>query len=197
MHQMRTFVRGQLRPAIAIIITMTVITGMAYPALVTAAAQLIFPEQANGSLIRDDEGVVLGSSLIGQGFSRQTYFWSRPSAAGAEGYDASASGGTNLGPTSAELIGRVSARSERLLEAHGDAAVPVDLVTASASGLDPHISSEAAAYQVERVATARGMDPDEVRDIVAEHTDEPLLAFLGQSRVNVLELNLDLDGRLP
>jgi K+-transporting ATPase ATPase C chain len=193
---MSTFLRRQLWPAAAIIVVMTIITGVGYPAVVTAIAQVAFPAQANGSLIRTTDGRVVGSELIGQGFSEDRHFWSRPSAAGADGYDASASAGSNLGPTSAALIERVTADTERLVGVHGDGPVPVDLVTTSASGLDPHISPAAAEYQVERVAAARDMEPDEVRAFVARHTEQPLFGFIGQPRVNVLRLNLDLDGSL-
>jgi K+-transporting ATPase ATPase C chain len=189
--------RQQLWPALALTLFLTLITGVLFPAAVTVVAQVAFPSQANGSLITLDDGRVVGSSLIGQGFSDAGYFWSRPSAAGADGYDANASGGSNLGPTSADLIERVSADAEQLRTLHGDAPVPVDLVTTSASGLDPHISPEAAAYQVERVAGARGLEVDAVREIVARHTALPLLGFMGQALVNVLELNLELDGLLP
>jgi K+-transporting ATPase ATPase C chain len=194
---MSTFVRRQLWPAAAIIVVMSIITGIGYPAVVTAIAQVVFPAQANGSLIRTTDDRVVGSDLIGQAFSDPEHFWSRPSAAGAEGYDASASAGSNLGPTSAALVERMTADVERLRAAHGDRPVPVDLLTTSASGLDPHISPAAAEYQVERVAEARDMDPDQVRAFVARHTEQPLLGFLGQARVNVLRLNLDLDGLLP
>ena len=189
--------RQQLWPALALTLFLTLITGVLFPAAVTVVAQVAFPSQANGSLITLDDGRVVGSSLIGQGFSDAGYFWSRPSAAGADGYDANASGGSNLGPTSADLIERVGADAEQLRTLHGDAPVPVDLVTTSASGLDPHISPEAAAYQLERVAAARGLDADTVREIVARHTSPPLLGFMGRARVNVLELNLELDGLLP
>jgi K+-transporting ATPase ATPase C chain len=195
---MRTLVleilRRQLRPAISLTILLTLLTGVLYPAAVTVVAQVAFPSQANGSLIARADGSLLGSSLIGQGFSEPRYFWGRLSAAGADGYDANASAGSNLGPTSADLISRVDADVERLRVAHGDGPVPVDLVTASASGLDPHISPEAAEYQVDRVAAARDMASDEVREYVARHTEQPLLGFVGQPRVNVLRLNLDLDG---
>lgn len=190
------FLRRQLWPALGLTVALTLITGVAYPAAITAVAQLAFPTQANGSLITTTRGDVVGSSLIGQAFSQPQYFWGRPSAAGPNGYDANASAGSNLGPTSAALLARVSDEVDRLRAAHGDAPVAVDLVTASASGLDPHISPEAAGYQVARVATARDMDPDEVRAYVARHTEQPLLGFIGQPRVNVLLLNLDLDGRL-
>jgi K+-transporting ATPase ATPase C chain len=192
---MSTFIRRFVWPAIAILVAMTIITGFIYPIIVTAVAQLAFPSQANGSLIVVD-GRTVGSSLIGQAFSKPEYFWSRPSAAGADGYDASASAGSNLGPTSHALIERITAEVDRLREANGDGPVPVDLVTTSASGLDPHISLAAAAYQVARVAEARGMAVTDVEAVVARHTDGPFLGILGKPRVNVLELNLDLDGLL-
>ncbi len=196
---MRTFMRTQLRPAIALLAILTAITGVAYPAAVTAVAQVVFPGQANGSLIVVD-GRTLGSSLIGQAFEDARYFWGRPSAATSSaapsGYDGTASGGSNLGPTSKQLIDEIAARVDALRRANGDAPIPVDLVTASASGLDPDISPAAAEYQVPRVAKARGMAEDAVRAIVARHTTGPFLGFLGASAVNVLELNLDLDGLL-
>ena len=191
---MTTFWRHFLRPALALVAGLTIIVGYAYPAAVTAVAQLAFPAQANGSMITVD-GRTVGSTLIGQAFTDPRYFWGRPSAAG-DGYDGMASGGSNLGPTSRVLIERIQADVDRLRDANGDAPIPVDLVTASASGLDPHISPEAAAYQVARVAAARGVAIAVVEDAVARHTDGPLLGFLGQPRVNVLGLNLDLDGLL-
>jgi K+-transporting ATPase ATPase C chain len=195
------FVRRVIWPAVALLFLMTIITGAAYPALVTAAAQIVFPSQANGSLIATADGRTVGSSLIGQCFQQPQYFWGRPSAAGVTdenpcGYDANASAGSNLGPTSQVLLDRVAAEVERLQEIHGDGPVPVEMVTTSASGFDPHISPAAADYQVARVAAARGMAVDEVRAAVARHTEGPLLGILGQPRVNVLELNLDLDGLL-
>lgn len=192
---MRSFLRQVLGPAVAMLVVLTLITGAAYPALITVIAQSVFPHQADGSLITAN-GRVIGSSLIGQAFSDPKYFWGRPSAAGPNGYDASASGGANLGPTSAALIARVTAAVEAAQQANGGRPVPVDLVTTSASGLDPDISPAAAEYQVARVATARGLTPDAVRAIVARHTEQPLLGFLGEPRVHVLELNLDLDGLL-
>jgi potassium-transporting ATPase KdpC subunit len=192
---MRTLLRRFLAPALMLLIAMTVITGVAYPALVTAVAQIAFNHQANGSMIVVD-GKTVGSSLIGQAFSDDKYFWGRPSAAGTNGYDASGSAGSNLGPTSKALIDRIAAEVDRLRKANGGGGVPVDLVTTSASGLDPDISPAAAEYQVARVAKARGMSQDAVRAAVARHTEQPLFGFLGEPRVDVLELNLDLDGLL-
>jgi K+-transporting ATPase ATPase C chain len=197
---MRNFLRRVVWPAFALLLLLTIITGAAYPAIVTAIAQVVFPQQANGSMIVVD-GKTVGSSLIGQCFDQDKYFWGRPSAAGVTdenpcGYDASNSAGTNLGPTSKALIDRIAAEVDREQAANGGGPVPVDLVTTSASGFDPDISPAAAEYQVARVAKARGMTEDAVRAIVARHTEQPFLGFIGQARVNVLELNLDLDGLL-
>ncbi len=185
----------QLRPAALLLIAMTLVTGVAYPALVTAVAQIAFPSQANGSMIIVN-GQTIGSSLIGQAFNDPKYFSGRLSAAGKDGYDASGSGGSNLGPTSKALIDRITADVDRLRQANGGGPVPVDLVTTSASGLDPHISPAAAEYQVARVAAARNMSDTDVRAAVARHTEGLVLGFLGEPRVNVLLLNLDLDGAL-
>jgi K+-transporting ATPase ATPase C chain len=185
----------QLRPAVLLLLAMTLVTGVAYPAIVTAVAQVAFPSQANGSMIVVN-GQTVGSSLIGQAFSDPKYFWGRLSAAGKDGYDASGSAGSNLGPTSQALIDRITADVDRLRAANGDGPVPVDLVTTSASGLDPDISPAAAEYQVARVAAARGMSETDVRAAVTRHTEGQLLGFLGEPRVNVLLLNLDLDGSL-
>lgn len=192
---MTRFLRHYLWPAFALLLALTFVTGVAYPVVVTAVAQVAFPSQANGSLIVVD-GKTVGSSLIGQAFSAPNYFWSRPSAAGTDGYDASGSAGSNLGPTSKALIDRISADVDRLRQANGNAPIPVDLVTTSASGLDPDTSAAAAEYQVARIAAARGMTETDVRAAVARHTQGPLLGFLGEPRVNVLLLNLDLDGLL-
>jgi K+-transporting ATPase ATPase C chain len=185
----------QLRPAVLLLLAMTLLTGVVYPAMVTAVSQVVFPSQANGSMIVVD-GMAVGSSLIGQAFDDPKYFSGRLSAAGQEGYDASGSAGSNLGPTSQALIDRITADVDRLRAANGGGPVPVDLVTTSASGLDPDISPGAAEYQVGRVALARGLSEADVRAAVARHTEGLFLGFLGEPRVNVLLLNLDLDGGL-
>ena len=181
-----------LRPAAMLTLLFAVLLGLAYPAALTGIGQVIAPAAANGSLIRDARGKVIGSALIGQAFAADRYFHGRPSAAG-KGYDATASSGSNLAPTSKALADRM--RGD-LAAAHASAPgsnVPADLVTASASGLDPHISPEAALFQVARVAGARGIGQDRVKALVAENTAWPLLGFIGEPRVNVLELNLALD----
>jgi potassium-transporting ATPase KdpC subunit len=190
-----SFIRSRLYPALALLVLITLLTGVVYPVVVWGVGQVAFHDQANGSLIVAN-GKTVGSSLIGQAFSDPKYFWSRPSAAGKDGYDANGSAGSNLGPASKALIDRISAEVDRLRAANGGAPVPVDLVTTSASGLDPDISPAAAEYQLARVAKARGMSEDAVRAAVARHTKQPLLGFLGKPTVNVLELNLDLDGAL-
>jgi len=191
---MRTFIRTQLRPAIAVLALLTLITGFLYPAVVTGIAQVAFPNQANGSLITVN-GQAVGSSLIGQTFDDPKYFWGRPSAAG-KGYDGTSSAGSNLGPTSKALIDRITASIDQMRAANGGGPVPIDLVTTSGSGLDPDISPAAAEYQVARVATARGMTVDAVRAAVARHSDGSFLGFIGEPTVHVLALNLDLDGLL-
>lgn len=182
----------QLRPALTILVLLTVITGVVYPILVTGIAQMAFPHQANGSLIERD-GSVIGSELIGQQFDDPKYFWGRPSAAG---YNAAASSGSNYGPMNPALMDSVQARIEALKAADPDNTlpIPVDLVTASASGLDPHISVASALYQVHRVASARGLSEAEVVALVEQNTQGRQFGFLGEPRVNVLLLNLALDG---
>jgi K+-transporting ATPase ATPase C chain len=177
-------------------IVTTVLLGLIYPLVVTGLAQVIFPERANGQLIKHD-GVVVGSKLIGQPFASPGYFFSRPSAAGAAGYDAGASSGSNLGPTNQKLIARVQTDVARLQAENPGSPVPVDLVTTSASGLDPHISPAAAEFQVPRVARERGVSADELRKVVATHITGRQFGFLGEPTVNVLELNLELDRSMP
>src|ERR1700683_424565 len=174
----------------------TVILGLGYPLAVTGLAQLIFPKQANGELI-EQGGKLVGSHLIGQPFTAAGYFYSRPSAAGTAGYDASNSSGSNLGPTNKALIDRVSASVKQLQPTNPNAAIPADLVTSSGSGLDPDISPASAEFQTPRVVKERGMSEQDVRALIAKHTLGRQLGFLGEARVDVLGLNLDLDAIHP
>lgn len=183
--------------AVLMTVVTTVLFGLVYPLVVTGLAQVIFPDKANGQLIRNYDGTVIGSRLIGQPFVSPGYFRSRPSAAGANGYDASASSGSNLGPANQKLIDRVKEDVEKLQQENPGKPVPIDLVTTSGSGLDPHISPAAAEFQVLRVARERGIGEDELRRIVNEHLEGRQFGFLGEPRVNVLELNLALDERHP
>jgi K+-transporting ATPase ATPase C chain len=182
--------------AIWMTLATTVLLGIVYPIVVTGLAQILFPRQANGELIRAN-GKIIGSQLIGQPFTSRAYFYSRPSAAGAAGYDPTASGGSNLGPTNKSLLDRVSAQIKTLQPENPDTPIPADLVTTSGSGLDPDISPAAAQFQVPRVAHERGISEDEVRALVKKHTQGRQLGFLGEPRVNVLELNLDLNAHHP
>jgi K+-transporting ATPase ATPase C chain len=187
---------NHLKPAIPMFVILSLITGAVYPALVTGLAQLLFPDQAEGSLIVDQSGKHIGSKLIGQPFSDPNYFWGRPSATGPFPYNAGASGGSNLGPTNPALPDAVKIRIEALKAADpgNNAPVPVDLITASGSGLDPHISPAAAEYQINRIVKARNIDPEKLRVLVTKHTEPRQWGFLGEPRVHVLTLNLDLDS---
>lgn len=187
--------KSELRACLILFVLLTVLTGVVYPAVVTLVAQAAFPHQANGSVIlRNGKGA--GSELIGQSFDAPRYFWGRPSATDPTSYNAASSNGSNLGPTNPDLLSTVQKRVEALRKAHPDqtSSVPVELVTSSGSGLDPHIGLAAAEYQVTRVAKARGMSPDQVRRLVTEHTEGRTLGLLGEPRVNVLQLNLALDN---
>ncbi len=187
--------KDQIRPALTMLVILTLLTGLAYPLAVTGLAQLFFPDQANGSLIIRD-GKVIGSQLIGQYFDKPEYFWPRPSATTPFPYNAAASGGSNLGPTNPALIEAVKARVAALRAADpgNELPIPVDLVTASGSGLDPHISPAAALYQLKRVARTRGLDENTVQALVTQHTEGRQFGLLGERRVNVLLLNLALDS---
>jgi K+-transporting ATPase ATPase C chain len=190
--------KNQLRPAIVLTLLLCVVTGLVYPGVVTALAQLLFPRQANGSVV-EVNGTPVGSELIGQGFSRPEYFHPRPSAAGA-GYDATASAATNKGPTDLKLADTLIAGAvAKVVEEDGAerGRIPPDMVTSSGSGLDPHVSPANAALQIARVARARGITEDSLRTIVALHTEGRQFGFLGEPRVNVLRLNLDLDRKWP
>jgi len=184
-----------LKPAIILFVLLTLLTGVIYPAVVTGLAQLLFPTQANGSLMTDSHGKVTGSALIGQPFNDPKHFWGRPSATSPFPYNAGASSGSNLGPTNPALLDAVKARLQILKNADpkNKAPVPVDLVTASASGLDPHISPAAADYQINRVAKARNIKPEVLHALIAKNTEPRQWGFLGEPRVNVLTLNLALE----
>jgi K+-transporting ATPase ATPase C chain len=186
----------QILPGLRIKIFMTILLGVVYPLAITGISQVVFPHQANGSLVTAG-GKVVGSELIGQNFVKPEYFQPRPSAAGSDGYDAASSGGSNLGPTSKKLIDRVQASIEKFRKENPDyqGPIPADLLTASASGLDPHISPESAMAQAPRVAKARSVTADQMQHLIAQYTEGPDLGLLGEPRVNVLRLNLALDER--
>jgi K+-transporting ATPase ATPase C chain len=188
--------RDVLRPALLVLLVLTVLTGVVYPLAVTGIAQVLFPSKANGSLI-EHGGQAVGSSQVGQSFDEPKYFWSRPSATGPVPYNAGASSGSNQGPLNPALHEAVAGRIEALRAADpgNDQPIPVDLVTASGSGLDPHISPAAAEYQVARVARVRGMSETKVRELIGKHTQGRTFGILGEPRVNVLELNLALDAK--
>jgi K+-transporting ATPase ATPase C chain len=186
----------QLRPALMMLVVLTVLTGLAYPGLVTVIGQALFPGQASGSLVVKD-GVVVGSKLIGQPFNAADHFWGRPSATSPKPNDASSSSGSNMGPANPDYLSSVEDRLAKMRQANGDGPVPQDLVTASASGLDPDISPAAAFYQVARVAKAKGLAEETVRKLVQSHVQGRTLGLFGEPRVNVLELNLALDAMPP
>jgi K+-transporting ATPase ATPase C chain len=188
----------QLLPAVRITLTLTVLTGLLYPGVVTGLSQLLFPTAANGSLITQN-GRIIGSALIGQNFTRAEYFQPRPSAAGNDGYDPTASSGSNFGPTSQKLADRVKASVEKFRKENPEykGPIPADLLTASGSGLDPHLSPASAAAQAPRVARVRGVSPEQIQQLIAQSTEDRDLGFLGEPRVNVLRLNLALDDRFP
>ena len=186
----------QLRPAIVMIALFTLLLGVAYPLAVTGVAQVAFPDQANGSLVRNADGAVVGSALIGQPFAEARYLHPRPSAAG-DGYDASASSGSNLGPLNTDLAERIQTDADAIRADTGATVIPADAVTTSASGLDPHISPAYARLQAARVAQARGIDVEAVQQVIDANTEGALFGFIGQPRVNVLLTNRALDARFP
>jgi len=187
--------KKQLVTSVLMTIVTTVLLGLIYPLAMTGISQVLFPGKANGSLLRKKDGALAGSALIGQPFTGPGYFHSRPSAAGDAGYDTTASGGSYLAPTNQKLIARVQSDVARLQAENPNAPVPVDLITTSGSGLDPDITPAAAEFQVPRVAKERNLSPDQVRQLVRQHTKGRDLGFLGEPRVNVLELNLALDAK--
>ncbi len=193
---MKSQIKSHLASAVLMTVVGTVLLGIVYPLAITAAAQLLMPNQANGQLIRKN-GELIGSHIIGQPFKGSKYFHSRPSVAGDAGYDATASGGSNLGPTNQKLVDRVAGDVATAQADNPGKPVPIDLVTTSASGLDPDISPAAAEFQVVRVARERGLSEAAVHELVQSHTAAPQLGLLGESRVNVLELNLALDDQGP
>jgi K+-transporting ATPase ATPase C chain len=195
-----TGVLNQIRPAIVMVIGLSLILGLAYPLAITGIAQVAFPGRADGSLVTDSDGNIIGAKLIAQNFTEPHYFWPRPSAAGADGYDAASSGGSNLGPTSQQLRDTAIERADALRLANqlpDNASVPAEAVTTSASGLDPDISPENAYFQALRVAQARGVSEDVMLEFIDDHTEGRTLGVLGQERINVLEINMALDEEFP
>lgn len=190
--------RHQIAPAFRLMLVMTFLTGLIYPGVVTGLCQVLFRWQANGSILKVD-GREIGSALIGQNFAKPEYFHPRPSAAGNDGYDATASGGSNYGPTNQKLIDRVKASADQFRKENPEytGPIPADLLTASGSGLDPDISPASAEAQAARVAKTRGISPDQVDQLIAQNTKGPDVGFLGEPRVNVLRINLELDRRFP
>jgi len=190
--------RHQIAPAFRLMLVLTVLTGLVYPGVVTAICQVLFHWQANGSMLKA-EGKEIGSALIGQNFTKPEYFHPRPSAAGNDGYDATASGGSNYGPTNQKLIDRVKSSLEKFRKENPDykGPIPADLLTASASGLDPDLSPASAEAQAARVAKARGISLEQLDELITQRTKGPDLGFLGEPRLNVLELNLKLDQQFP
>ena len=187
---------NHIRPAVVMIALFTGVLGVAYPFAVTGVAQTVFSEQADGSLVRDKAGKVVGSALVGQTFAEPVYLHPRPSAAG-DGYDAAASSGSNLGPLNPDLIARVKTDADALRAETGAAVIPADAVTTSASGLDPHISPAYAELQIARIASARGVGEAQVREVIRQHVEGRTFGVLGQPRVNVLLTNMALDARFP
>jgi K+-transporting ATPase ATPase C chain len=192
-HVMFSSALKQIKPAFLILVVLTLLTGAVYPGFITGLTQLLFPRQAEGSLLEKD-GKVIGSALIGQPFADPGHFWGRPSATSPKPYDASASLGSNLGPTNPDYLVTVAQRAAAMQRENGEGPVPVELVTASGSGLDPHISPAAAFYQVPRVAKAAGLDPNQVQALVVRHVEGRQFGVLGEERVNVLKLNFALDA---
>jgi len=188
---------SELRPAFVSTVLFTILLGLLYPLAITGVAHVAFPWQAGGSLVRDASGQVIGSALIGQGFAKDEYLHPRPSAAGSNGYDASASSGSNYGPLNPDLAKRVKGDAATLRASTGHEEIPDDAITASSSGLDPDISPAYALLQADRIAKARGASADAVRKVIAAHVDQPALGFLGQPHVNVLMTNRALDESLP
>ena len=188
---------SDIRPAIVSTVLFTLILGLGYPLLITGVSGVVFPYQANGSLVTDKAGRVVGSALLAQSFARDEYLQPRPSAAGSNGYDPTASGGSNYGPLDATLAKRIAAAAPAYRKSTGQDVVPDDAVTTSASGLDPDITPQNALLQAGRIAKARGASPDDVRKVIQAHTEQPFLGFIGQARVNVLMTNRALDDALP